>query len=145
MSLTLKPPLLASQAARCNPLTNQPMQCQPWVDAEVFTLVKGLPTMFRATLFVPSTVSRSHDAVQTRYFGTRRAVDLWAATVLAPITATHYTASRDLERAPSIRLESGRGVCLRMRRAWRTGDVVRTTWLQPPVTIVPSVGELGYW
>lgn len=51
------------------------------------------------------------------------------AKALGTIMATQYYVTRNLERAPSARLESraGRGI-----------------WLGPKVIIVPSVEELGW-
>ena len=97
--------------------------------------------MFRATLFRPDLSDpRCNNAVETRYFGTRRAMLAWAKPLLGYVTATRYTYHDELRRAPAVRVERGNSAAHQFRRGG-----LRTTWLSPEVIIVPSVGELGYW
>lgn len=82
----------------------------------------------KVEFFVPA---GPHVHVRTRAIlcSSHRKARKAVAEALGTITATRYTVNRELERAPSARIESraGRGI-----------------WLNPEVRIVPSVGEHGW-
>jgi hypothetical protein len=70
--------------------------------------------------------------VETRTFGSPIAARLWAASKLrgADIVTTNDCYHRDVARAPSVSLH-------------QAGKQIEE--ITPPVHIVPSCGELGYW
>ena len=70
------------------------------------------------------------ETLEERTFGTRRAAELWAESVLGTIQVTRYNYHRDLQRAAEVRLET------------RSGEYLG--YVSPEPIIVPSVGELGW-
>jgi hypothetical protein len=85
---------------------------------------------------------------ETRILPTLRAVELWAETKLkgARVETTNDCYHRDVGRAPSITYESVKKrktfIPPRVRRLFMTGHTRGEIF--PPITIVRSVGELGY-
>ena len=79
--------------------------------------------------FAPS--GEPHTYIKTRSVlcHSHRKARKLAAETLGTVVATQYTVNRELERAPSARIESRRG---------------RGVWVTPEVRIVPSVGEQGW-
>lgn len=82
----------------------------------------------RVELFSPAG-PHVHVRIKTGLCPSNRAARRLASKILGTIEATQYYVTRDLDRAPSARIESraGRGI-----------------WLGPRVVIVPSVEELGW-
>jgi hypothetical protein len=85
--------------------------------------------VIKATLWARDKYEPAFNAIDTRRIGTERAVELWAASALAPIVTTRDCYHRDVASAPWIDLV-------------RTDGTTRT--ISPEVIIVPSVGELGW-
>jgi hypothetical protein len=91
--------------------------------------------MIRATVYARSQYNPCFEAGESRTFGTERAAELWAASVLPPTVTTNDCYHRDVGRAPSVRLArvDGNGESKTLLR-----------YVEAPVVIHRSVGELGY-
>jgi len=102
--------------------------------------------MYRATYHGPHTPDGA--TYETRILPTLRAVELWAADKLKGVLVetTRDTYWRDVGRAPSLTYQSvirWRGMnspAAELRETVRSGGEIL-----PEITIVPSVGELGYF
>jgi hypothetical protein len=92
--------------------------------------------MYRATIYARSQYNPCFEAGESRIFGTQRAAELWAASVLPTTVTTCDCYHRDVARAPSVRLA-------RLGENGESKILVR--YIEAPVHVVPSVGELGYW
>lgn len=84
---------------------------------------------------------------QTRILPTLRAVELWAESLLSGvhITTTRDCYHRDVARAPSVTYQS----VIRWRGMHSPAAELRETLrakgeILPSISIVPSVGELGW-
>lgn len=99
--------------------------------------------LYRATYHGPHTPD-GHP-YETRILPTLRAVELWAQSLLSGVhvTTTRDCYHRDVGRAPSVtyrqvtRFKGAIGSVLAPCSGKR-GEIL------PPITIVPSVGELGW-
>lgn len=91
--------------------------------------------MYRASHYAGD---RGTQFIESRVFGTERAAELWAASILPTTVTTNDCYHRDVGRAPSVRLETDIGRAADNLR----GSFVR--YIEAPVRIVPSVGELGW-
>lgn len=90
---------------------------------------------------------RRNERGETRKFGTERAAEQWARSILQPVVTTNDCYWRDMGRADDVRLSrsfrcdnqfSGNGEYSRVL----TVEYLRT--IEPEAVIVPSVGELGW-
>jgi hypothetical protein len=88
--------------------------------------------LFRVKLYTANRYEPSHDLTDTRVVGTVRAAELCAEALLAPhrVHTTRDCYHRDVGRAAYVTVTDRDGIIRHMADA--------------PVTIVPSVGELGY-
>lgn len=68
----------------------------------------------------------------TRSGGSKRWAELVAKDLLKPVVCTKYTYHRDMGRADYIKVI-------------KADFSEKTYTIDPEATIVPSVGELGYW
>lgn len=86
---------------------------------------------------------------ETRIFGSKRAAELWARSVLEPVVTTRDNYHRDVGRAdsvdvtPVVHFMSEHMYRLGLPKEYRQCGQKHT--IEPDVHIVPSVGELGYW
>ncbi len=99
---------------------------------------KGDMSIIIATHWVRNDYERCLQSGETRRFGTRRAAELWAASVIKPVVTTNDCYWRDVGRAESVGLE----VIVPLSR--RVNAYERVGTIEAEVVIVPSVGELGW-
>lgn len=83
----------------------------------------------KVEFFAPTDDPHVHIRTGTILCHSNRSARKAIAQALGEITATQYSVARELERAPSARIERRSG---------------RREWFGPRVRIVPSVGELGW-
>lgn len=83
----------------------------------------------RVEFFEPTGDPYTHVRSKVILCPSNRSARKLVTAALGTIEATQYTVTRELERAPSARIESRRG---------------RRVWISPEARIVPSVEELGW-
>lgn len=105
--------------------------------------------LYQATHWARSKSEPALEIKESRIFGTRRAAELWAQSVLEPVVTTRGCYHRDVGRAdsvdvhPVVHFQSEHMYRLGQPKEYRQCGPRYT--IQPEVCIVPSVGELGYW
>lgn len=100
-----------------------------------------------ATHWIRSEYERCLVAGETRRFGTRRAAEMWARSVIEPVVTTNDCYWRDVGRASSVELTECRASKLGYgftRGRCRNFTAVAAGTVEAEVIIVPSVGELGW-
>lgn len=101
--------------------------------------------LYQATHWARSKYEPALEIKESRIFGTRRAAELWARSVLEPVVTTRDCYHRDVGRADSVDVAP----VVHFRNAIMPAKEYRQCgckWtIEPDVCIVPSVGELGYW
>lgn len=97
-----------------------------------------------ATHWTPSEAG-GFEARETRTFGTTQAARLWAASVVPVTVTTTGCYWRDCARAGHVEFTRVAPKGNRSHgRFWRSRMSPAGRY-DAPVSIVPSVGELGYW
>jgi hypothetical protein len=88
--------------------------------------------LYEVALYEPNPYERCHEVTRRFTVGSLRAAELAAESLLKPHARyeTHYTAQRNRHPWVWIAVQGA-------ERPLKTVD--------PSLTIVPSVGELGYW
>jgi hypothetical protein len=103
--------------------------------------------LYQATHWTRSKFEPALEIKETRIFGTPRAAELWARSVLEPVVTTRDCYHRDVGRtdsvdvAPVIRFQCQSVYALRAQMGYR--QCGRKWTIEADVRIVPSVGELG--
>ena len=104
--------------------------------------------LYRATYYSGRDQFTGATTYETRILPTRRAVELWAQDKLqgAHVVTTRDCYWRDISNAPSVTYQS----VIRWRGMHSPAAELRETArargeILPPVSTVPSVGELGYF
>jgi hypothetical protein len=87
--------------------------------------------LYEVALYEPNPYERCHEVTRRFTVGSLRAAELAAESMIpSKRYSTRYTAGRD--RYPYVE------VCEKGKRS-------PVAYYEPSLTIVPSVGELGYW
>lgn len=111
--------------------------------------------LYQATHWARSKFEPALEVKERRIFGTKRAAELWARSVLEPVVTTRDNYHRDVGRADSVDvipiipfrvqyvgLFASRTYKFEAKEYRQCG---RKWTIEPEVHMVPSVGELGYW
>lgn len=101
--------------------------------------------LYQATHWARSKFEPSFEIKESRIFGTKRAAEMWAQSVLEPVVTTRDCYHRDVGRADSVDVAPVPPKSYTLRQRCGVWARNRPVTIQPEVCIVPSVGELGYW
>jgi hypothetical protein len=99
-----------------------------------------------ATHWARSPYERCLEVKETRQFGTRKAAEMWANSVLPPVVTTNDCYWRDIGMSGSVTLYPSSPRSMRNNPRRRSGFWARNPpmTVEAEVVIVPSVGELGW-
>lgn len=93
-------------------------------------------SLIRATHYVRDAYEPCFMVRDSRVFGSERAAELWAKSLLETTVTTRGCYHRDVARAPYVRIGT-------VDSNGYDEQLIR--YIEPKVELVPSVGELGYW
>lgn len=100
--------------------------------------------LYQATHWTRSKYESALQVNETRIFGSKRAAELWARSVLEPVVTTRGNYHRDIGRADSVDVSPLPPKAYTLRQRCGVWARNRTVTIEPEVHIVPSVGELGW-
>jgi hypothetical protein len=91
--------------------------------------------LYEVALYEPNPYERCREVTRRFTVGSLRAAELAAESLLKPHAHSETWHSFKSARTPYISIVSRK----------KNGDLKRVKDVDPKCTIVPSVGELGYW